>query len=157
MAIINLDLSNILYEEVDFSPIPEGMYIFRILNTSLHRTASAKKDGGTDAYMSLELAVDEGKYKNRRIWENINFRNRSSAAQEIGLKKLKGICTILGLGDRLNDTSILHGNRIAGFVSIVERDGKKENSLKYFTRINAYVNDFTEITPPPFKDDNLPF
>jgi hypothetical protein len=86
----------------DFDLIPAGKYLAQICDSEVKETSS-----GSGKMLSLQWEIMEGPHERRRVFQSINYLNRSSAAQEIGQKQLGQITWALGI-KRLRDTQELH-------------------------------------------------
>lgn len=87
----------------DFAPIPAGEYTATIKSADLTPT----KDG-SGQYIKLRLDVTGPTHTGRVIFANVNIRNQSSAAEQIGRAQLGAIMKAAGLAS-LADTDQLIG------------------------------------------------
>lgn len=71
--------------------------------------ASEKKatKNGTGEYLKFEFQILNGEYQNRKVWANMNIRNPSAEAQQIGLAQLSSLCRAVNVLTP-KDTSELH-------------------------------------------------
>lgn len=106
----------------DFSPIPAGDYTASIKSADLTPT----KDG-SGQYIKLRLDVTGPTHAGRVIFANVNIRNQSSAAEQIGRAQLGAIMKAAGMAT-LQDTDQLVGVQLGIKVAIREArttpDGK---------------------------------
>ena len=91
-------------EEVntDFSPLPKGEYLIHITESEI-----AENKSGTGTNLTLKLVVQDGKYKNRVIFENLCVVHQNPTAQGIAQTRLKQICEAVKVA-ALKDSSQLH-------------------------------------------------
>ena len=94
-------------EQTDFSPIPDGSYNVTIKEASLSPT----KDG-TGQYIKLRLDVLGPTHSGRVLFSNVNIRNKSSQAENIGRQQLASIMKAVGLAT-INDTDQLIGAELS--------------------------------------------
>jgi len=87
----------------DFSPLPSGKYNAQIVKSEYKETK--KKDGH---YLSLQLKILDGTYKDRVLFENLNLDNPNPVAVEIANKALNSICQACGAVG-VEDSEELHG------------------------------------------------
>lgn len=100
-------------------PIPEADYLLQIVESGIKPTAK-----GNGTMLNLTLEVLEGPHKGRRVYENINIVNSSSAAQQIGQKQLSAICHACGHVRAVNDSTELHFKPFRATVGIIPAEGK---------------------------------
>lgn len=98
----------------DFSPIPAGDYTASIKSADLTPT----KDG-SGQYIKLRLDVTGPTHAGRVIFANVNIRNQSSAAEQIGRAQLGAIMKAAGMAT-LQDTDQLVGVQLGIKVAIRE-------------------------------------
>lgn len=123
-----ISLNDIPAQENDFSPIPAGEYIVGIKNAELKDT----KDG-TGQYIKLKLDVIAPTNVGRILFANINIRNKSQVAENIGRQQLGSIMRALGLNS-VSDTDMLIGGTLAVKVAIKEA----QNGYEASNEVKAY-------------------
>jgi hypothetical protein len=107
-----------------FEPIPAGNYTVIIDNTEVKPT----KKGGVG--INLTYKVVEGSYKNRLIFDWLNYECPSSEiAQKIGRGDLKKICEAVGK-PVIDDPSELKYKPFGISVKVVKDDYKDDGSFK---------------------------
>lgn len=88
-------------------PLPSGTYLAGIINTKQKETR--KKDG---LYLEVEFDIIEPtEYANRKIWDNINFKNPSLKTMEIAAEQLEDLRKACGI-DELTDDEQLHNHMV---------------------------------------------
>ncbi len=90
----------------DFSPLPAGDYTTQITGAELKTTKS-----GTGQYIKVELTVVGDDFQGRKVWGNINIKNDSEKAEEIGRAQLNQLMSAIGL-EKLEDTNQLVGKDV---------------------------------------------
>jgi len=87
----------------DFAPLPAGLYTVSIASAELTPT----KDG-SGQYIKLKLNVIAPTHQGRTIFSNLNIRNQSAKAEEIGRQQLGSILRAINLA-AIEDTDQLIG------------------------------------------------
>ena len=87
----------------DFEPLPAGLYTVSIASAELTQT----KDG-SGQYIKLKLNVIAPTHQGRTIFSNLNIRNQSAKAEEIGRQQLGSILRAINLA-AIEDTDQLIG------------------------------------------------
>lgn len=136
MASINFDPTK--YEpSVGYAPLPPDSYLCTIERSEMKTTQ--KGDG---EYLSLMLAVIDGQYSGRKIFDNLNLVNKTALAVEIAQKTLSAICHAVGVL-QLVDTAELHDRPL--LVTVKIKDGRNQ--------VTAYAaaSDYTAptVSAPP--------
>lgn len=88
--------------EINFAPLPKGQYRVHITESEVNPNKS-----GTGTNMTLKLVVQDGKYTNRIIFENLCVKHNNATAQAIAQTRLKQICESLKI-TQLKDSIQLH-------------------------------------------------
>lgn len=91
----------------DFSPLPAGTYEVDIAETDVVPPSTDPKG----RLLKLKMVVVGPSHEGRIVFANINLRNRSEKAEEIGQKDLRKLLTACGLS-RISDSDELLGSRI---------------------------------------------
>jgi hypothetical protein len=91
----------------EFKPLPAGWYQVTINKAELRNT----KDG-TGQYIAVRYDVTGPTHQGRVVFGNINIRNKSQKAEEIGLTYLGQLFRALGLA-KLADTDQLIGGNLS--------------------------------------------
>jgi len=100
-----------------FDPIPAGDYIAMVVESEIKTTS--KKNG---KYIKLKFRIEEGEFKGRFIWTNLNIINPNPVAVEIAQKELATLCRAVGKAV-IQDTQELHGIPIRMKVKIKPAQG----------------------------------
>ena len=131
----------------NFEPLPEGNYNATITQAELKNT----NDGGGQ-YIKLRLDITGPSHQGRVIFSNLNIKNASAKAEEIGRQQLGDIMRAVGL-PKVTDTDQLIGGNVNIKLTIRaartdEKTGKTyeaSNEVKGYRAINGGA------APAPFK------
>ncbi len=121
-----------LPEAQGFDPIPAGDYRVQIAAAEVKQTKA-----GTGSYMSIRYDVLGPTHQGRVIFDTINVRNPSQAAEEIGRQQIGSLMGAIGL-QTLRDTDQLIGSVCIVKVKI-ERDEQygDKNRIKSWKAIEG--------------------
>lgn len=120
-----------------FDVIPAGTYEAVIVASDKKQT-----NDGTGEYIKLELQIVSGEYQNRKLWDNLNLKNRSEQAVQIARGTLSSICRAVGVLTP-RDTAELHMKKLRIKVGVEDRKdsvtkkptGEKQNRIKGYEPI----------------------
>ena len=123
----------------NFEPLPEGNYNASITQAELKNT----NDGGGQ-YIKLRLDITGPSHQGRVIFSNLNIKNASAKAEEIGRQQLGDIMRAVGLA-KVTDTDQLIGGNVNIKLTIRaartdEKTGKTyeaSNEVKGYRAING--------------------
>ena len=90
----------------DFSPIPAGWYVVRIVKADL-----TPNKAGNGEYIKMRLDVVGPSHQGRVLWANLNIRNASAKAEEIGRAQMADIMRAIGLA-KVSDTDQFIGGEV---------------------------------------------
>lgn len=115
-----------------FDPIPAGTYTASITQANLRDT----KDG-TGKMIAVRYDITGPSHQGRVIFSNINIRNKSPKAEEIGRQQLGDIMRAIGLAS-LQDTDQLIGGQLQIKVDIEKKEGyEARNQVKGFKALSG--------------------
>jgi len=125
MAILNQEFNvNDLPEgRGEFEPIPAGWYSSTITAAEVKST----KDG-TGEYIAVRMDITGPSFEGRVVFANLNIKNASAKAEEIGRQQLGEVMRAIGLS-KVRDTDQLIGGNLEIKVAIqksVEYGDKNE-------------------------------
>ena len=102
----DLNFRTSLYESnaIELPLLPTGDYIAKITDIKLIKTKMATLNNTDDCYLNLKFKIEEGEYKGRLIWANINIINSRKESQDIGRGTLKSIAVLLNVLDELDNS-----------------------------------------------------
>jgi hypothetical protein len=94
----------------DFTAIPAGEYLAKIIKSEMKLTSKAKdaEDPSIGQMLALQFEVIGPTQKGRMFFRNLNLVNESQTAVEIAEKELTSICKAVGLSV-IQDSAELHG------------------------------------------------
>jgi hypothetical protein len=141
--------------EGGFNPIPKGTYQVLITESEI---APNKKGTGTN--LTLKVVIQDGKYINRIVFDNLCVQHQNAVAQGIAQTKLAQICKALAIAE-LTDTSQLHDYLMSANVEVdfdeygtnKQNNGEKvyRNSIKSYQAISGAVPG--KVSPAPVAND----
>jgi hypothetical protein len=100
----------------NYDPIPAGKYQAKIAEASVGLTKS-----GTGEYIKVRWDILGPAHQGRVVFQNLNIRNQSSAAEEIGRRQLGEIMRAIGLAS-VQDTDQLVGGEAEIKVTVKQSD-----------------------------------
>lgn len=108
MALLSqsFDASELPQTTSSFEPIPEGFYDATITQADLKPT-----NDGTGQYIKLRLDITGPSHQGRVVFSNLNIKNASAKAEEIGRQQLGEIMRAIGLS-KVQDTDQLIGGAV---------------------------------------------
>ena len=117
-----------LPEGDSYELIPAGWYSASIDGAELKTTKA-----GTGKYISLKLGITGPTHEGRIVWGNLNIKNPSPSAEEIGRRQLGDVMRAIGLA-RVQDTDQLIGGQLMIKVGIKPaNDGyEAQNQIKAY-------------------------
>jgi hypothetical protein len=138
MAAINFNVND-LPDGQDFSPVPAGNYDVTIDTVEIKTTKN-----GDGQYFKIQLKLDSG----RVVFANINFKNPSSTAEEIGRGQLKSVLQALKI-QTLKDTDQLIGGRLNVTLAVKPASGEysASNEVKSYRPADVYTMPAPKVAP----------
>ena len=143
MALLDqsFDAAELPQSTSSFEPIPEGSYNATISQSELKTT-----NDGTGQYIKLRLDITGPSHQGRVVFANLNIKNQSQKAEEIGRQQLGEIMRAIGLS-KVQDTDQLIGGAVNIKLAIRpartdERTGKTydaANEVKGYSAIGGTV------------------
>lgn len=116
----------------DFAPIPAGEYNVRVVDASIETTKS-----GTGQYIKMRLDVIGPSHEGRVLFSNLNIKNDSQKAEEIGRQQLGDVMRAIGL-DSLSDTDQLIGGNMRVKVAIRKSEEYgDQNDVKAYKAVDG--------------------
>lgn len=110
------------------SLLPAGEYPVIIVKSEMKPT---KKGDGQ--YLALEMDIQDGPHKGRKVWDNLNLINPNKTAEEIAQRSLSAICHATGQM-AVSDSEQLHGRLMLAVVGIQPAKGQyaESNTVKTY-------------------------
>lgn len=141
MARLGLDLSG-TEEMGDFSPLPEGDYLVKMIESE----RTPMKSGNGDMF-KMKVEVIDGEHKGRTLNDFCNLWHNDSQVSEIAKKQLASIISaITGRKDTpISDSTELHG--VPYVVKLALQEPNDEG--KVYNRIKGYKNRAAATAPAP--------
>ncbi len=124
-----------------FDPLPPGEYPVKIVKSSDQITKNKK-----GKMWKLEFDVLSGKFKGRKVWENLLLEHESEMAVKIANEKLATICRAVGKLNIVN-TEELHGFPMIVKLKVTPGDGKTIPPGNEIIDIKPYVEEGMEQQP----------
>jgi len=91
----------------DFTPLPEGWY-----NASITKADVQATKDGTGQYIKVSYDITGPTHQGRVVFGNLNIRNASAKAEEIGHQQLGELMRAIGV-QKLEDTDQLIGHNLS--------------------------------------------
>lgn len=124
-SLADLDLKNA--KENDFEVIPAGEYPAIVTESQMKPT----KDG-TGERLNLKFQILNGQYQNRTLYEGLNVKNKSEAAQKIGRGQLKSLCIAVNVPDPKTSEELHNKPLVIKVVVGKDQNGNPRNEIKGF-------------------------
>jgi Protein of unknown function (DUF669) len=124
----------------NFEPLPEGWYNASITGAEIKATKA-----GDGKYIAVKYAITGPTHQGRVVFGNLNIKNASTKAEEIGRQQLGEIMRAIGLAT-VKDTDQLIGGNLA--IKLTVRTGEYAgNEVKDFRALSGV----TPAAVAPFK------
>lgn len=131
-----------LPESSAFDPLPEGWYTATITQADLKNTKL-----NTGQYISVRYDITGPSFQGRVVYSNINIRNQTQKAEEIGRQQLGALMRAIGLA-KLSDTDELINKDVSIKLSIKTDDYGTKNEVKGFKAVEGSI--------PPVHSNEAP-
>lgn len=117
----------------NYEPLPDGDYHVTVEGAELKTT-----NDGTGQYIKLKMKVSGPSHAGRVLFSNLNIRNKSAKAEEIGRAQLGDIMRAIGLAT-LSDTDQLIGAPMTVKVKVKPAEGQYEagNEVKAYKALSG--------------------
>ncbi len=132
-------------EAGNYDPLPAGWYTANISGAELKATKA-----GDGQYIAVRYDITGPTHQGRVVFGNINVRNASAKAEEIGRQQLGEIMRAIGLA-KVSDTDELIGGGLSIKLDIKEAtaDYKARNEVRGFKAIEGSPTTFKAAAPAP--------
>ena len=114
----------------NFEPLPEGWYNATITGAEVKETKA-----GDGKYIACKYTITGPSHQGRVVFGNLNIKNASTKAEEIGRQQLGEIMRAIGLG-KVSDTDQLIGGNL-GIKLIVKTGEYAGNEVKGYRAIGG--------------------
>jgi len=125
MAKVHFDISTYEAPKSDYDPLPKGEYMAMVTESQMKVTKA-----GTGEYLALTMQIIEGKYADRKIWENLNLHNPNEVAEKIARANLKAIAEACGFAE-IDDTDQLNDIPFILVLDIDRKDPTRNRVMGY--------------------------
>lgn len=134
----------------NFEPLPEGWYNAAITGAEIKSTKA-----GDGKYIAVKYAITGPTHQGRVIFGNLNIKNASTKAEEIGRQQLGEIMRAIGLAT-VRDTDQLIGGNLS--IKLAVRTGEYAgNEVKGFKALGgASVGAAKVASPAPAAGKTAP-
>ena len=154
MAFLDISLSD-LPESTGgaYDPLPAGWYTAMIAGADLQAT----KDG-SGQYIKIKYSITGPSHQGRIVFGNLNIKNRSPKAEEIGRMELGNLMRAIGLS-RVSDTDQLIGGQLSIKLDIRpartdESTGKTYEAQNEVKGYKAASSNHSQASVPEFGSSN---
>ena len=143
----SFDINSLPEQQNDFTPLPEGWY-----NAVINKAEIRDTKDKTGQYVAVRYDVTGPTHQGRVVFGNINIKNKSTAAEEIGRQALGSIMRAIGLS-RVDDTDQLIGGALQIKVSIRTQEGyEPTNDVRGYKAIEGASMPKVAV-PAPAQED----
>ena len=117
----------------DYTPLPAGWYVASIGSADLANTKNGKGQ-----YIKIRYNIEGPSHQGRVVFGNLNTRNESEKAMEVGRQQMGNLLRALGIA-KLTDTDQLVGGNVEIKLAVREAEGQYEaqNELKGFKSVSG--------------------
>jgi hypothetical protein len=124
----------------NFEPLPEGWYNSSITGAEIKATKA-----GDGKYIAVKYTITGPSHQGRVVFGNLNIKNASTKAEEIGRQQLGEIMRAIGLA-KVTDTDQLIGGNL-GIKLVVKTGEYAGNEIKGYRALGGV----TPAAVAPFK------
>jgi hypothetical protein len=114
----------------NFEPLPEGWYNATIVNAEVKETKA-----GDGKFIAVKYTITGPSHQGRVVFGNLNIKNASTKAEEIGCQQLGDIMRAIGLA-KVSDTDQLIGGNL-GIKLSLKTGEYAGNEVKAFRALNG--------------------
>lgn len=146
MAFLNetFDVATLPQGSGNFEPLPAGWYMASITKAELQPTKA-----GSGQYIKLRYDITGPTHQGRVVFGNLNIKNPSTKAEEIGRQQLGDIMRAIGLA-RVTDSDELIGGSLQIKLTVKQDDQYGAgNEIKGFKAIGGSVPTTVASAPAP--------
>ena len=131
----------------NFEPLPEGNYNATVTQAELKAT-----NDGTGQYIKLRLDITGPSHQGRVIFSNLNIKNASAKAEEIGRQQLGDIMRAVGLAKVTDTDQLIGGNvNIKPTIRAARTDEKTGKTYEASNEVKGYRAINGGAAPAAFK------
>jgi len=118
-----------------FAALPAGDYMAKIVKTEMKMAKKKPGQKVNGQYLSVQLKIMNGKYKDRTVFRNLNLINDSQQAVEIASQELATICAACEK-ENVEDTEVLHD--VPMVITLVKKPATanqpESNNIKFYRK-----------------------
>jgi hypothetical protein len=138
----SFDVSDLPQASKEYSPLPAGWYSATISGAEVKETKA-----GTGEYIAVKYSITGPTHQGRVIFGNLNIKNPSPKAEEIGRQQLGDIMRAIGLA-RVTDTDQLIGGSLVIKLDVKDDDKYGErNEVKGFKAVIGAISGLPTAAP----------
>ena len=116
----------------NFEPLPEGWYTSTITGADIKDTKA-----GDGQYIAIKYTITGPSHQGRVVFGNLNIKNPSTKAEEIGRQQLRELMVAIGIS-KVRDTDQLIGGNLSVKLSV--RTGEYSgNEIKGYKALGGAV------------------
>ena len=131
----SFDVSDLPQPSKEYSPLPAGWYSATISGAEVKETKA-----GTGEYIAVKYSITGPTHQGRVIFGNLNIKNPSPKAEEIGRQQLGDLMRAIGLA-RVTDTDQLIGGSLVIKLNVKDDDKYGErNEVKDFKAVIGAIS-----------------
>ena len=130
------DINDLPESENSFEPIPAGLY-----PAEISAAESKPTKDGNGQLINIQWKVIGENYSNRVIFNTLNVKNQSEAAERIGKEQLRSLMRVLNIS-KLTNTDQLIGGKAFIKVSVKPESGEYQarNEVKAYRPLVGVVS-----------------
>lgn len=149
---------NFVAPKVTFGLIPTGDYLVEAIGIDTRMTKA-----GEGLNVTLRV-LDEGTYRNRRLWVQLNLEHPDAKVQMWAMAELQSLCKAVGVVGEIDTTALCGKPFIATIYSTKPKNGyePKNSACKFRSREWLYPKDYLASPklprelPPPWAELDSP-
>lgn len=123
----------------EYAPLPDGWY-----NVKIHSAEIKKTKAGNGQFIAIRYDITGPSYQGRVVFGNLNIKNPSTVAEEIGRQQLGSLMRAIGLA-KVNDTDELIGGNLQIKLATRTSEGYEPiNDIKGFKAIDGLAANLPE-------------
>lgn len=116
------DATSVPQSEHNYEPVPAGWYSAIIFAAEIKETKS-----GTGSYIKVRYDITGPTHEGRVVFGNLNIRNQSTQAEEIGRQQFSELLLSIGM-QKIKDTDQLIGGQLMIKLAVKPANGQYEAS-----------------------------
>ena len=126
----------------NFDPLPEGWY-----NSSITGAEIKDTKAGDGKYIAVKYTITGPSHQGRVIFGNLNIKNESAKAEEIGRQQLGEIMRAIGLARVTDSDQLIGGNLVIKLDVKADEEYGDRNEVKGFKAVVGAISDLPSAAP----------